>query len=219
MASGTANQVVTQMPTVYHVTRNNCQTFCNRLFSRIRIPTTTAELSAGLEDIPLQSRDNIIERRRVDLVRFKILEANTQIPPGLFPFQQPPMTIESVIDASLGVLIGTVLLSAWKQLEQRTHAFLSLIMCLLYLHGNHRALRLLMTAPGMAEVSQSQLDKMIKYLCPRNDAEEKCIRTKNEWFARYYTWEEMMLEHKSTSHQLLEISKEGQWPFTAVSSL
>jgi hypothetical protein len=197
------------MLTHYHLTRNNCQTFCKRLFSQIRIPTRKEEVSTGLEDIPAQFRYGIVKRRRADLVWFKILEAKSQIP----SFQQTPLAIESAIDTSLAVLICAVLLSARKQLEQRIWVLFSVTLCLLYFHGNHRALHILMSTPRTTEMSQKELEKIIEWLCPHNGTEVEGITSEDEWTGLLDQFKE--LGEEDLLEQLLKSAKRGLWPFKA----
>lgn len=88
------------MPTGHHVSRNNCQSFCVKLFSRIRVPTVKEEVLIGCNKIRRRYDKDTIKNRWAHFIRFKILEAVAQTSRNLPPFLKIPLDLESAIDAA-----------------------------------------------------------------------------------------------------------------------
>lgn len=180
------------MPTGYHVSRNNCQTFCLKLFSRIRVPTMKEEVLIGCNKIRRKSNKETMKNRWAHFIRFKILEAAAQTSHNLPPFRKLPLDLESAMDAALGVLLCVILFIAWRQLELQSFALLLLALFLGYLHGNHGTPHLLRPAHELAELEEEELDKameeIINELSPLNDALTESIMETYESSDLCQTW-------------------------------
>lgn len=130
----------------YNVMNNNCQTFCSRLFERIRQVTSSSELYSGQQELHWDAEE-ITKRRAIELVDYIVFRVVASSKATTHDFAKTPPSLNRAILVFINFLTLGILYQSYWQLSRGIYSLLVLALVFHSLYGDSGLFRFLRRTP------------------------------------------------------------------------